>query len=74
MAKTYATSVSTKGGYLYTFTTLEAYQQAVSGQDIHSVDTHQREVFVPCHDLCGISVTITDDESDAPEDAYCAEV
>lgn len=76
MAKTYTTTVSVKGpdvsGFL--FTTPEAYQQAVSGQDIHSVDAHQMEVFIPCHALCGISVEITDDESDAPNDAYCAEV
>lgn len=74
MAKTYATRVSTKASNAYTFTSIEAYQQAVSGQDIHAVDAQGTEVFIPYHALCGISVKITDDESDAPEDAYCAEV
>lgn len=76
MAKTYTTTVSVKDpdASAFVFTTPEAYQQAVSGQDIHAYEQRGDEVFIPVHAICGFSVEITDDESDAPEDAYCAEV
>lgn len=76
MAKTYTTTVSVKDpdASTFVFLTPEAYHQAISGQDIHAYAQGVDEVFIPVHAICGISVEITDDESDAPEDAYCAEV
>ena len=74
MAKTYTTYVKLKddNNTILTFNTLEAYQQAVSGQDIHSVIGNQ-EYFIPVHGICTIGGMVADDGADAPEDAYCTE-
>lgn len=58
------------------FTTVEAYQQAMSGQNINSIFDLQgvpTHVIIPRHAISHINIIPSDVEVEPPVDAFCAE-